>query len=250
MTIISFEHKFIFLKTKKVAGTSVEALLRPLTGPNDIVPCVTPRDEYYSASQGHFSKNYAENPNDEKIYTQLVLDKKFEQAMAFLQKIDKKYISHMNTKKIKNIVEAHGYNYDDFFKFTIERHPYTWMISMAAYNNKKYNAGELTKNFDVEKIRRSVEKILNKDDFSRLMNWNLYADNQGPRMDMVIKYEDLHGGLNTVCQNIGLEIDSSQLPELKINARHMDPNIVLTSSLKQMINERFSKVFEYMEYSK
>jgi hypothetical protein len=35
--IISHEHKFIFLKTRKTAGTSVELALRQLCGPDDII---------------------------------------------------------------------------------------------------------------------------------------------------------------------------------------------------------------------
>ena len=35
--IISHEHKFIFLKTKKTAGTAIEAALSELCGPSDVI---------------------------------------------------------------------------------------------------------------------------------------------------------------------------------------------------------------------
>ena len=35
--IISHEHKFIFLKTKKTAGTAIEAALSELCGASDVI---------------------------------------------------------------------------------------------------------------------------------------------------------------------------------------------------------------------
>ena len=43
--IISHEHKFIFLKTRKTAGTSIELALSQLCGPNDIITPISPNDE-------------------------------------------------------------------------------------------------------------------------------------------------------------------------------------------------------------
>ena len=43
--IISHEHKFIFLKTKKTAGTSIELALSELCGPQDIITPLTKIDE-------------------------------------------------------------------------------------------------------------------------------------------------------------------------------------------------------------
>jgi hypothetical protein len=43
--IVSHRHKFIFLKTKKTAGTSIELALSELAGPEDIVTPLTKIDE-------------------------------------------------------------------------------------------------------------------------------------------------------------------------------------------------------------
>src|SRR5262245_44329300 len=43
--IISHEHKFIFLKTRKTAGTSVERALRQLCGPDDIIAPIGDAEE-------------------------------------------------------------------------------------------------------------------------------------------------------------------------------------------------------------
>ena len=54
--IISHEHKFIFLKTKKTAGTAIEAALSELCGPRDVI---TPyREESEADRKGLPPQNY------------------------------------------------------------------------------------------------------------------------------------------------------------------------------------------------
>src|SRR5262245_48596163 len=43
--ILSLEHKLIFLRTKKTAGTSIELALSELCGPDDIITPLTREDE-------------------------------------------------------------------------------------------------------------------------------------------------------------------------------------------------------------
>ena len=47
--IVSHEHRFIFLKTRKTAGTSVEIALSGICGPDDIITPITPADEVLRA---------------------------------------------------------------------------------------------------------------------------------------------------------------------------------------------------------
>jgi len=47
--IISHEHKFIFLKTKKTAGTSIELALSELCGLDDVITPLTTVDETRTA---------------------------------------------------------------------------------------------------------------------------------------------------------------------------------------------------------
>ena len=55
--IISHEHKFIFLKTKKTAGTSIELALSQLCGPGDIITPLTALDEALRAG-GRGAQNW------------------------------------------------------------------------------------------------------------------------------------------------------------------------------------------------
>ena len=57
--IISHKHKFIFIKTRKVGGTSVEIAMSKYLGSGDIVTPITPEDEEMRRSKGFVScQNY------------------------------------------------------------------------------------------------------------------------------------------------------------------------------------------------
>ena len=43
--IASHQHRFIFLKTRKTAGTSVEIALSKVCGPDDVITEISPEDE-------------------------------------------------------------------------------------------------------------------------------------------------------------------------------------------------------------
>ena len=51
--ILSHKYKFIFLKTNKTAGTSIELALSKFCEAEDIITPVTPQDEELRRSLGH-----------------------------------------------------------------------------------------------------------------------------------------------------------------------------------------------------
>ena len=53
--LVSHKHRFIFVKTRKTGGTSVELALAPHCGPDDII---TPLKEYGSETAGISPRNY------------------------------------------------------------------------------------------------------------------------------------------------------------------------------------------------
>lgn len=51
--IISHKHKFIFLKTNKTAGTSIEIALSGICGDDDIISPISPVDEIKRSELGY-----------------------------------------------------------------------------------------------------------------------------------------------------------------------------------------------------
>jgi hypothetical protein len=106
MAIISFRHRFIFIKTRKTAGTSLEVHLGRHCGAEDIVTPVYPENE------GHTPRNYQ-------------LDGKVA------------YYNHMPATHIRQLQPL---VFSTFFKFCFERHPVDKCLSdFAMLINSEYH---------------------------------------------------------------------------------------------------------------
>lgn len=246
--MILFEHKLIFIKTKKVAGTSVSVFLRNFASAHDIVPCITPRDEYYCVERGLYSKNYSDNPEAESYFTDLVRMQKFNAASEFMQnEMNIIYHSHTPAKKAKSIIESKGHVWDDYFKFSIDRNPYSYMLSASSYNNKAYNRG-ISVELDKDRILQNAKTLLSKRTFRQ--NESKYTDNGEVIVDKILRYEELPENLSEVLNAVSIKTDI-QLPSLKVNTvGKLTPDDVFDEKVKNKIYERFKSTFDRLGYSK
>ena len=62
--ILSHKHKFIFIKTRKTAGTSIEIALSRFCGKDDIITPISPEDEKIRKKIGVKPQNYHESIYD------------------------------------------------------------------------------------------------------------------------------------------------------------------------------------------
>ena len=61
--IASHQHRFVFLKTRKTAGTSVEIALSKVCGPDDVITEISPEDEKLrQAAGGRAPQNFQSPP--------------------------------------------------------------------------------------------------------------------------------------------------------------------------------------------
>ena len=247
MTIISFEHKFVFIKTRKIAGTSIEVVLRKFLGEDDIASAITPRDESYAMVNDCNPRNYAENKADEDQFAKLVAAEEFEQAMTHLQNIKLSFVSHMAAFTVKRKLERKNYRWEDFFVFTVERHPYSWMLSNCLYDNKVYNQGK-ERIYGIADIDRRAKYLMNDEKFKATINYELYTHNEKLLVDRILRYENLPEEFDSVLKELGLDHEQLEFPDLKNNARHLDADILLNENIKNDIYEQFQQTFELMEY--
>lgn len=249
MAIISFSRRLVFLKTRKVAGTSVEALIRPFLGDDDIVPAVTPRDEFFCAQRGAFSRNYLARSADELKYTELVLQGRFDDAAHFLKSCKKVATSHMSYAQLKKTVERKGHKISDFCVFTIERHPYDWLLSMLLYDNSSYNkTGNALSSTNVRALNQAAERYLNRPDVKDKINWSMYAAGNQVLVDRVIRFERLKRELDEVICRFIPECDVSELPTLKENKTRLDASTAFSLDVKRRVQNIFNLVFSYLGY--
>ncbi|MGY8779204.1 MAG: sulfotransferase family 2 domain-containing protein [Longimicrobiales bacterium] len=207
--IISHRHKFIFLKPRKVAGTSVEVALGRHCGDEDII---TPIGSFNAAWD---QDDYVHRGKTWPGYTR-----------------------HAPLKQVR--AQIGSSIWDQYFKFSIVRNPwdlvvsqYHWATRAGASDRTLVEAlsrfltrpTRLRRNllifgrwlgFDVQKI--SFEFFATYMLGYYPLNRHYYFDHSGRvALDHVIRYENLESGFREVCELIG--IPASDLPSLKSKLR-------------------------------
>ncbi|MEO0607047.1 MAG: hypothetical protein AAFY82_02370 [Pseudomonadota bacterium] len=167
--IVSHKHKFIFIKTKKTSGTSVEVDLNRVLGPDDVATPIMP------PVAGHQPQNFA--------------FKKF----GF---IPKRFANHMPAAKVKKLVGDQVFN--DYFVFCIEREPVDKCISYYSMLKKSpdHNKGHDDLTWDA---------YLELGEFP--LDTFRYVGAQGELLvDQILRYETLAEDLKTVGDRLGFEV--------------------------------------------
>src|SRR5690349_10707871 len=125
--ILSKKYKFVFLKGRKVGGTSLEIALSQVCGDDDIVTPITPIDELKRIAVGGHPRNYSDNPAKDKAYVEL-LRRTPPSEFGKIKVAKGKYRNHMPLTLVR---ELYGDIPSDYLFFCAERSPYSKVMSLA-----------------------------------------------------------------------------------------------------------------------
>ncbi len=190
--IISHERKFIYIKTIKTAGTSLEIALSKLCGPGDVLTPLGDDEGARVAYAGAGARNY-------RVPRQDLPPRK--RLRAVLRGVDGpyRYYEHIPAWQVRRLVGEGIWR--DYFKFTITRNPFDYIIS-------RYFS-------DVHFIERlKMEHQWSLDSFDQFLrhfsnhineNWMLYTEEDEIIVDFVGRYENLKEDLAEVSRRIGLD---------------------------------------------
>ena len=183
--IISHEKKFIFIKTRKTAGTSLEIALSKFCGAKDVITIIPIKDEKVREKLGYrrsqnFLKNYIEySPREWKQF--LVEGEK-----------PKKFVNHMAASKVRKLLKPQIWN--SYFKFCFERNPWDKVVSFYFWRNPS-------------EPRPSLSEFIQNDGASFLQkkgSFGLYGANGQVIVDQVFLYENLEQELEVLSHKLGL----------------------------------------------
>ena len=122
--IVSHEYKFIFLKTRKTAGTSLEIALSQLCGERDIITPIAREDEAIRQKLG-----FCGPQNYWKRLSRYTLR---DWARYIIRKRRTKgYSNHMPAKEAQSLLGSRIWN--EYYKFCFERNPWDKAISLYFY---------------------------------------------------------------------------------------------------------------------
>lgn len=201
MTIISDKYKFIFIKTAKTAGTSIEMALETICGPDDICAPVTKKKSARPGEESYNPRNYKGlfiprivRPDGRKS--------RFFKEVKDLVVLRRKYKSHMPATDVCWRVGQKKWG--QYFKFTVERNP--WDKTVSAY----FFAQRHPEN--AIPFEEWLPKNLTQS------NMAFYTMGGKVAVDHVLRFENLQADLDATLTKLGVE-NPPKLPHSKSTFR-------------------------------
>jgi hypothetical protein len=178
--IISHRHRFIFVRTEKTAGSSVEQALAEVCGPEDVITgvakyhaqCHRPRwTGWLPIRSGGFRRHF---PRQFGFHTHATIGQ----------------VRHCCGEAV----------YRSYFKFAIERNPWDRQLSLYC-QRKRQRDSQAAVDFQRDMQSWTYRRL----HYTRLDNWSVYSIGDRIAVDHVMRYEDLAGGLQHVLRQIGID---------------------------------------------
>jgi len=201
--IVSHKHHFIFLKTRKTAGTSIELALRRIIGPEDIVTRLDRRDT-------RFVDDYAipSAQNDLAFPRDIALRESINAVPGMWHKVRtgkqrpgiplfNPYRQHLDARKIRYKVGEACWR--EYLKFTIERNPWDRTVS---YYHWIFRNDANPPSFQ--------EFVLAGRNYPTQTNYEIYSIAGIPVADFWIRYEHINEDLDWLSEQLDLPISLSQ----------------------------------------
>lgn len=190
--IISHSRKFIFVKTLKTAGTSLEmALSKHCTDGDVLTPLIPDEERLRREVAGIGAQNFYRGLEEYDLRGKL--------KYLLLGRRAFKFGEHMPAWQIRRQVGEEVWN--SYYKFTVVRDPFDRCVSRYYYTKKYFDDAKEVEVWD----RNSFDQFLRYHAELINENWRMYTEKDRVIMDFVIRYEDLERDLATVSRSIGLE---------------------------------------------
>ena len=240
--IASYAHNYIFIKTGKVAGTSVEMALSRFCGPRDIITPIYPPDEIERKPPAKHAQNFSSDPDLERQHADLADRADLGAVWKAQQKLQSRatYTNHMAASDIRERIGEQFWR--DAFKFTIERHPYERVISTALWWIYDYQG---TVDTSPEILARAINVSIDM-----LTPGTRYMIDNKVAVDRILRYENLAEDLASIADRVGGDVGAN-LPRAKSGIRqpHHSVENLLSFEQKRRIVERHAATFERLGYS-
>lgn len=179
--IISHAYRFIFIKTVKTAGTSVEIALSKFCGPDDVITPITPEDEDQRAKLGY------RGPQNFRIPVQTYSFKDWILTASTLK--GRSFYNHTGARAIRSHVGNATWN--AYFKFTFERNPWDKVVSWYYWNHPK-------------EPRPTISEFVQAGKADKIKGIELYTIDDRIAVDRICFFENLNQEMEAIAQIVGL----------------------------------------------
>lgn len=213
--LISHKKKFIYTKTHKTAGTSVESYFErycmkeydwELTGFREMMVS----NEGIIGYRGH-------NP------------------------IGKLWYNHMPASEIRDKIGSTIW--DDYFKFCVVRNPFDRLVSMFYFINKDIEFDD-----SIESFRKWIQTgVIEKE---RIKYMEKYIIDDAICVDYFIRYENLLACIKEVCDRIDVPYEPDRIPKFKAGFRDRSIKLIdfYDDKTIKVVEAVYKKELDYFDY--
>lgn len=229
--IVSRLHNFILVKNRKVGGTSLELMLSPFMGEDDILTPLDVEFEMIRGSMGCYPRNYCLDRPLEQALKDAVLNQDQDAIRRYkmeLRQIGCKFYHHMPLSEAKQFLSERFFNNAE--KYAVERRPQDKILSRARSYFGKDNHSAFTSVFKATYLRPPVDL-------------HRYTLDRRIAIDRLFFYEELDEIRRFFAEKFGVSVDD--IPNLHVRRyekAHRDDRLRLNWLEKLYADFRFRHI--------
>ncbi|MGB0430389.1 MAG: sulfotransferase family 2 domain-containing protein [Bacteroidia bacterium] len=226
--IVSHKHKFIFIKVRKTASSSLEIALSKICGDDDIISPGDPDEEIKRKEIGAKMAQHHKFPLSKHKWWQVL--------GMFFGYPRKTWYNHMPAQEIKQHIDPDIWN--SYYKFCFERNPFDKVLS-------QYNARGAAKTYG------NVMGYIKAGDVARLRGFDMYTIKKNVVVDDIFKFEEMDEAVKIISDKIGLKtpLDLKSIKakgNRRKDRRHYSE--VLTSEERDALEIIFAREIKLLDY--
>jgi hypothetical protein len=185
--IVSHQHRFVFIKTRKTAGTSIEIALAEHCGPADIITPIDEVDEQIRRELGHRGPQNFEVRRPASGLGGLI-------SRLFGRNVVRHY-NHAPASLIRARIGPQSY--DSYRKFCVVRNPWDRAVSLYFWRKNRPGSENLDKEMSFAEFVRDTPADV-------LSDAHIFTIDGAAAVDRFVRYENLAEDLTTALAELGL----------------------------------------------